>query len=145
MAKKSWMEKFNDVPESQPKMTNKGMMYISTPKEIAQLVKKVPKGKLITTKIIVDKLTKKYKVDFTCPMTTGIFVSVLANASEEQAASGKGQIAPYWRVVRPKGELYDKYLTHQSRQEAHLKEEGFKFDKSYKKPRVKNWEEKLVN
>ncbi len=32
------------------KHTDKGLMYISTPREIGGIINKVPKGKLITTK-----------------------------------------------------------------------------------------------
>jgi len=129
------------------KQTDKGMMYISTPKEIAGIIKRVPKGKLITTVQIVHKLNKKHKVDFTCPLTTGIFISVVANAAEEERAMGKNNIAPYWRVIKPKGYLYDKYMGQKSNQKKYLKEEGFKVVPSGTKkgPVVKDFEKYLVS
>ena len=51
MKSKSWEEKMVTT-SSQRKMTDKGMMYISTPKEIEEVIRTVPKGKLITTEII---------------------------------------------------------------------------------------------
>lgn len=106
------------------KMTDKGMMYISTPSEIEEIIRKVPKGKLITTGIIADKLTQKHKVDFTCPMTTGIFSSIVAKYAEAQREEGIKRIAPWWRVVKPKGKLYDKYLGDYLPQREMLENEG---------------------
>ncbi|MBU0976228.1 MAG: hypothetical protein ABIE03_05240 [Patescibacteria group bacterium] len=128
---KSWLEKLSETDSKGGirKQTDKGMMYISTPTEIGKLIKKVPKGKLTTTKLIAEKLSRKYKVDFTCPMTTGIFTSVIANIAEEEIEKGKKptEVVPYWRVVKePKGYLYDKYLGMKSKQRQYLEKEGFK-------------------
>lgn len=120
---KTWKERMQEIKPSEPKMTEKGNMYISNPIEIAEIVKQIPKGKLITTKIIAEKLTKKHGVDFTCPLTTGIFFSIVANACEED----KTLSVPYWRVVKDeKGLLYPAYLTHELPQKEHLESEGYK-------------------
>lgn len=147
---RSWIEKFNEANKkgSVRKQTDKGLMYISTPKEIESIINKIPKGKLITTKYIIDKLNKKYKVDFTCPLTTGIFVSIVANKAEEEKSQGKKNTTPYWRVVKPpKGYLYDKYLGQESRQKELLQSEGFKIVPSGTKkgPIVKDLEKHLID
>ncbi|MBN2016187.1 MGMT family protein [Candidatus Dojkabacteria bacterium] len=149
--KKSWAQKAEEANSKGciRKRTPKGMMYISTPKEIEKIIRRIPKGKLMTTKQIADKLSKKYKVDFTCPLTTGIFTSIVANVAEEQMEMGKGKkdVAPYWRVVKPpKGFLYDKYLGNIFPQDKYLKEEGFKIVPSGTKkgPVVKDYEKYLI-
>ncbi|MDD3648317.1 MAG: MGMT family protein [Candidatus Dojkabacteria bacterium] len=151
MIKKSWTEKLKetDAKGGIRKQTDKGLMYISKPSEIARLIKKIPKGKLTTTKLLAEKLSKKYKVDFTCPMTTGIFTSVVANTVEEELEKGKKltEVTPYWRVVKePKGYIYDKYLGLKSKQKKYLSKEGFKFVPSGTKqgPVVKDVEKYLV-
>ena len=126
------------------KQTNKGMMYISTPTEIEGLINEVPKGKLTTTKIIAEKLTKKHNVDFTCPLTTGIFSSVVANKTEEDRSLGKTSNTPYWRVIKPDGKLYDKYLGQILPQKELLETEGFKFEKGKNYLKVKNFKNYLV-
>jgi alkylated DNA nucleotide flippase Atl1 len=143
---KSWLEKLREPQKSVKKMTGKGMMYISTPNEIESIIKKTPKGKLTTTKSIAEKLTSKYKVDFTCPLTTGIFTSIVANATEEALSQGEKKVAPYWRVIKSGGYLYDKYLGKILPQKKHLKTEGYSFEKtSDKKPlKVKNFEKHLI-
>ncbi|MCK9368406.1 MGMT family protein [Candidatus Dojkabacteria bacterium] len=123
----NWIEK-RDKHKFPPirKMTEKGMMYISSPKEIDKLVKKIPKGKITTTKEIVRYFTKREKVDFTCPLTTGIFLSIDANAAEQEIEEGKkrSEVTPYWRVVKEKNRLNDKYLGRPSKQAEYLKKEG---------------------
>jgi len=150
MAKKSWIEKYSEAGKKGgiKKQTDKGLMYISTPKEIESIIKKVPKGKLITTKYIIDKLNKKHKVDFTCPLTTGIFVSIVANKAEEEKSEGKNSNTPYWRVVKPpKGYLYDRYLGQESHQTELLQTEGFKIVPSGTKkgPIVKDFNKYLLS
>jgi len=143
--KKSWKEKIDEIKEPQRKLTPKGMMYISTPAEIAEIIKKVKKGKLITTKIITDKLKEKHKVDFTCPLTTGIFVSIIANYCEDELGKGKKSVPPYWRVLKPNGSLYDKYLGRGLPQKQKLKEEGFQFESvKGKADKVKNYTDFLI-
>ena len=143
--KQTWIEKLHEYKHSSVrKMTDKGMMYISTPKEIDKLVKKIPKGKLTSTKKLTEKLSKKYDVDFTCPLTTGIFVSIVANAAKEERETGMKDITPYWRVVKGDGALYPKYLGEASDQKKLLKEEGYKFKEMKTKTRVIDFEEYLV-
>jgi alkylated DNA nucleotide flippase Atl1 len=148
MAKTSWKEKAENANKkgNLRKQTDKGMMYISTPKEIEGIIKRVPKGKLITTERIAQKLSKKYKVDFTCPLTTGIFTAIVANAAIEERELGKKNITPYWRVIKPRGYLYDKYLGQKSDQTKLLKKEGFKIVPSGTKkgPVVKDFKKYLV-
>lgn len=111
------------------KQTPKGMMYISSPQEIVEVIKTIPKGKVITTKEIMTKLTKKHKVDFTCPLTTGIFISIIANYVEEEGIKD----IPYWRVVKDKGVLFDRYFRLTSIQSELLQSEGWKVIRRGKK------------
>ena len=145
---KNWNEKMEEANAKGNirKQTDKGMMYISTPSEISTIIKKVPKGKLTTTKLMAEELSKKHKADFTCPLTTGIFTSIVANAAEEEIEKGKKRVSPYWRVVKDRGYLYDKYLGQKSNQPKHLKGEGFKIVSSETKkgPIVKDYEKYLV-
>lgn len=66
------------------KMTDKGMMYISCPEEISEIIKTIPKGKVMTPKEIAIKLAEKHNADYTCGLTTGIFVAIIANYVEQE-------------------------------------------------------------
>jgi hypothetical protein len=69
-----------------------------------------------------------------------------ARAAEEDAAEGKKDITPYWRTLKGKGELNEKYPGGVEAQAKHLKAEGHTIepDKTGKPKRVKDWEGKLV-
>ena len=49
---------------------------------------------------IREKLAKDHNSDIACPMTTGIFVSLAAQACEEGSIS-----VSYWRTLKRDGEL----------------------------------------
>ena len=80
--KKSWAEKLansKDLPrveyfdKKKGKNWPAGAYVIPAPIEVDAIMKKVPKGKLITINEIRQILAKKHKADFGCPITTGIF------------------------------------------------------------------------
>lgn len=69
-----------------------------------------------------------------------------ARAAEEDMAEGKKDITPYWRTMKGRGELNEKYPGGVTAQAAKLKAEGHTIEnnKAGKPKRVKDWENKLV-
>lgn len=132
---KSWREKFEKPPQGLPKIvkpTSKWIdrfggprLFIATPKIVDAVIRKVPKGKLITVNQIREKLAKKYKADNTCPITTGIFVRIISEVAEEDLLAGK-KPTPYWRVLREAGKLNPKYHGGVNLQKRRLTDEGHK-------------------
>jgi alkylated DNA nucleotide flippase Atl1 len=106
----------------------------------------VPKGKVTTINEIRKTLAKKHGATIACPITTGIFAWVSANAAEEAYASGVKDITPWWRTLKTGGELNPKYPGGTAEQEARLKAEGHTIvpGKGKKPPVVKDYEKKLV-
>ncbi|MCX8056882.1 MAG: hypothetical protein N3F03_04655, partial [Ignavibacteria bacterium] len=108
--KKSWIEKLNDkkdlpkivtftedeLSKSKLKWNIKAgdTMIIPSPIEVYEIMKKVPKRKLITINEIRKILAKKYQTTIACPITTGIFAWISANAAEEEIKLGKKKIIP---------------------------------------------------
>ncbi|MBN2100687.1 MGMT family protein [Candidatus Dojkabacteria bacterium] len=126
-----------------------GKMVIPPAPEYEELMKKVPKGKLITQEEIRDYFSKKYKADFCCPMVTGIFVGLVAKAAEEDMEErGKkiDEITPYWRTLKAGGELNPKYPGGTEAHVAKLKAEGHEIELSRtgKPKRVKDYENSLI-
>jgi hypothetical protein len=115
--RKSWQEKLNDSKDlpkiakfgKTPKSWPAGTYIIPAPLQVDAIMKKVPKGKLITINEIREILAKKHGTDFACPITTGIFSWIAANAAAELAAEGKKKITPYWRTLKTGGLLNEKY------------------------------------
>jgi hypothetical protein len=64
-------------------------IVLVNPSEVVEIMKKVPKGKLITIVEICREIAKKHKVKACCSLTTGIFIMIAANAAEEAAKQSK--------------------------------------------------------
>jgi len=157
MAKKqkSWQGKLADskdlpkVVEITDKMSKRwgtGTVCIPAPIEVDEIMKKVPRGKLITINQIRTIVAKKHGATIGCPITTGIFAMIAARAAEEAAAEGKTDITPYWRTLKLGGQLNEKYPGGAEVQSARLKEEGHTIEpaKGKKPPKVKDFEKALV-
>ena len=154
-ARKTWQEKLADdkdfprVVEITDKMSKRwgtGTLVIPAPREVDEIMGKVPKGKLITINQIREIVAQKHGATIGCPLTTGIFVNITARAAEEAATEGKKNITPYWRTLKSKGELNEKYPGGVEAQAAHLREEGHTIEpaKGKKPPKVTDVEGALV-
>ena len=85
-------------------------MLIASPPIINDYVKSIPFGKFVEPSAMRDDLAKKYKADKTCPVTTGIFLRIVSEASYEEYQSGDNleTIAPFWRIVKINSKLAGK-------------------------------------
>jgi len=119
-------------------------VVLTNPKEVEEIMKKVPEGKLITIREICKKLAQKYKVDACCTLTTGIFVMTAANAAEEIKKEGQKSDNPYWRTLKAEGFLNEKYPGGQEAHKKLLEKEGYKIVKKGKKYKVLDFEKYLV-
>jgi len=150
---KTWREKLADdkdfprVVEITGKMSTRwgtGTVVIPAPREVDEIMKKVPRGKLITINQIRAMLAKKHGASIGCPITTGIFAHIVAHAAEEAKAEGAKDITPYWRTLKVGGELNGKYPGGVEAQAKRLREEGHTVEAKGKKVRVRDFEKKLV-
>ena len=146
---KSWREKLaddKDLPKigCMPPNWGTGSMVIPAPREVDALMKRVPEGKLITINELRAMLAKKHKTDVACPVTTGIFAWISANAAEEGAAAGEKKITPWWRTLKSGGELNPKYPGGLEALQKRLKKEGHRFISRGKRVFVQNFEKSLV-
>ena len=123
-----------------------GTVVIPAPREVDEIMGKVPRGKLVTINQIREIVAQKHSATIGCPLTTGIFAMIAARAAEEAVAEGKRDITPYWRTLKSKGELNEKYPGGVDAQIAHLREEGHTIEpgKGKKPPKVKDFERALV-
>ena len=130
-----------------PKMSRfgKGSMLIPTPKLVDELIRRIPKGKLATVTELRRKLASEFKADVTCPLTTGIFVRIAAEAAEEDREQGRKRITPYWRVVKDDGTFNPKLPGGVAQQTRNLRAEGFEVSGTGKKaPRVVDFADRLI-
>jgi hypothetical protein len=145
-SRRSWREKMDnpnlpkvvDIPPNWQKWSGPGSMLIPSPRQVEALMRAVPKGRLITVAGIRAILAAEHMAGIACPLTTGIFVRIAAEAAEEDARAGKTRITPYWRVVKDDGSLNPKFPGGASRQAERLRAEGHRImpGKGKRPPRV---------
>jgi hypothetical protein len=152
--KKSWKEKLADnkgLPRVET-ITDKlsprwgaGTLVIPSPKEVDELMKKVPRGMVTTINEIRAALAKRHHATIGCPITTGIFAWIAANAAAEDAAAGARSITPYWRTLKSGGVINEKYPGGSAAQKKILVGEGHKIIKKGEKYAVADFEKYLFS
>lgn len=151
--KKTWREKLadsKDLPKVVPvteKMSRRwgtGTVAIPAPIEIDRIMKTVRRGELITVNEIRQIVAMRHGATIGCPITTGIFAWIAANAAAEDEAEGKKRITPYWRTLKSGGELNPKYPGGIEAQKARLEAEGHTVIQKRKRFFVEDCERRLV-
>lgn len=110
--RKSWQEKLHVEKKAEVKKNDVGFadipagskMLIATPLIVEEYVRQIPKGHFTDVKQIRKDLAAEYKADYTCPVTTGIFLRIVAEAAYEEYEKGKSisKITPFWRALSAK-------------------------------------------
>jgi len=155
--RKTWREKLEDAKDCPkvvtigPKMSKRwgqGTCAIPAPLDVDAIMRRVPKGKLITINEIRDIVAKKHGATMGCPITCGIFAWIAAHAAEEAAAAGAGgskrTTNPYWRTLKTGGELNPKYPGGIAGLKKKLAAEGHRITTRGKRYFVINYEDALA-
>jgi alkylated DNA nucleotide flippase Atl1 len=119
-------------------------VVLVNPSEVVEIMKQVPKGKLITIVEICKKIAKQHGVPACCTLTTGIFIMTAANAAEEASKEGKSLDIPYWRTLKTDGFLNGKYPGGQEAHKRLLERENFRVIARGKKYQVDDYEKYLM-
>ena len=150
--KKTWREKLvddKDLPKickvtgKLSKRRGEGRFVIPAPREVDALMKRVPKGRVVTINELRAALAKKHQADFACPITTGIFSWIAAHAAAEDEAEGKKRITPFWRTLKLGGEVNPKYPGGAKALAKRLRGEGHKIIFKGRRTLVAGYEKKL--
>ena len=86
------------------------LMYIATPADLDQRIRRLRSGTLLTTAEFRAQVATSVGADFVCPMSTGMFLRIVAEAALEDLAAGASVdgITPFWRVIEPSSALANK-------------------------------------
>jgi hypothetical protein len=126
-----------DIPESRVKFFGgSGKMLLPDSAMVANVLEKLPDRKLVTTNLICKWLTKEFKVQGTCPVTTKKALQALAHDPDIKV--------PYWRVLKANGELMASFPGGAKSQGEQLQKEGFTLITG-KTPKVENFKESLID
>ena len=151
MAKKTYNEKLNspgdlpktedlsDKPEAVKRMGG-AKMLIAAPLQYNDIMVNIPNGKVTTIDRIRKHLAAQSCADTTCPLTAGIFVNICAHASEERT----DHKIPWWRTLKAKGELNEKYPGGADAQKLLLTMEGHTVIQKGKRYFVADYENSLA-
>lgn len=116
--RKTWREKLADdnncpqvcpIDDTKSKRWGTGTFVIPAPREVDELMRRVPKGKLTTIDELRKTLALRHAATIACPITTGIFAWIAAHAADEGEKAGEKVTTPYWRTLKSKGEVNPKY------------------------------------
>ena len=107
--KKTWEQKFNVNFEPRVETSDKDFagvrtgekMLIPTPALIDDYIRQMPEGSTADAIRIRKDLAANFHADTTCPLTTGIFLRIVAERALEKLNAGEdsNNITPFWRVI----------------------------------------------
>jgi uncharacterized protein YbjQ (UPF0145 family) len=85
-------------------------MLISSPGEIANYLSRIPKAETRTMDRMRNELARKAGANAMCPVTTAIYLRVVAEVALADLAEGKrlDEVVPFWRVVLPDSKVAQK-------------------------------------
>ncbi len=111
MAKKTWAQKRDACAEHKIETTAKkfadipadATMLIPTPKIVDDYIRQIPKGSSSSIIQMRKDLAARFAAAYTCPVTSGIFVRIAAEAAWEEKEQGKPvkELCPFWRIIAP--------------------------------------------
>jgi hypothetical protein len=116
--RKSWREKMGVGKQPDVTTLTRAMsggkpgdrLLIPTPELVRAYVAAIPSGQTRDVARLRADLAKAAGADVTCPMTTGMFRRIVAEAALEDETGGAPAeaVTPFWRVVDPQSALAKK-------------------------------------
>ncbi|MFM8348463.1 MAG: hypothetical protein ACKORJ_13315 [Bacteroidota bacterium] len=116
--RKSWVEKRDTGRKPVIKVLQtdfadmrKGQrMLIPTPQLVDAYIRHIRKGKTGSLVSMRRDLAAEHHADVCCPVTSGIFVRIAAEAAWEELQEGKPEkaITPFWRMIGPGSPAFSK-------------------------------------
>lgn len=132
--RKTWAEKMNPALEHKVEKTDKSFadipegstMLIATPQIIAEYIRHIPKGTHTSLQQMRKDLAAEYNAQYTCPVTSGIFLRIVAENAYEEYQQGKpvSKITPFWRMIDRKTPAFKKLTFDTAFLEEQWKKEG---------------------
>jgi hypothetical protein len=78
-------------------------LFVGTPKILQTYIRKIPSGETRTLQRLRRDIARANRCAAMCPVSTSIFLRILAEAAWDDLHSGKDvqEITPFWRVIEP--------------------------------------------
>lgn len=112
---KSWTRKFEDARPSEVKISASDIMgmkagqkmLIPSPALIDAWLRDLPRGQAGDIAVLREDLARANGAEVTCPLTTGIFLRIVAEKTVDELDAGLPveAVAPVWRLLDAKAKL----------------------------------------
>jgi len=116
--KKTWAEKMNQSASHKIEKTDKkfadipegATMLVATPRIVDEYIRQIPEGTHTSLQQMRKDLAAEYGAEYTCPITSGIFLRIAAEHAWEQHEQGMPveKITPFWRMMDKKAPVLKK-------------------------------------
>ena len=85
-------------------------LYVANPKIVDQYVRAIPAWQTRSIVQMREDLARSRDADATCPVSTAIFLRISAQAAIDEMEGGrsKGDVTPFWRVLRASDRITSK-------------------------------------
>jgi len=110
--RKTWQQKLHNGLPDKVEITDKkfadvpmaASMYIATPEIVDAYIRNIPKTHHTTLQQMRRDLAAMHNAEYSCPITSGIFLRIVAEAAYEEHTAGKpiSKITPFWRMIDSK-------------------------------------------
>ncbi len=82
-------------------------LYIASPGVIANYLARIPPGEMRSMDRLRNELARRNEAGATCPVTTAIYLRIVAEVALDELRAGKPRdaVIPFWRVVEPGSKL----------------------------------------
>jgi hypothetical protein len=104
--RKTWVQKLHNGRE--PEVVTLGRasggvpagsrMLVPTPLQVRDYIDAIPAGVTVSVQTLRADLARQFDADATCPLCTGMFLRIVAEAALEDAAR---PLTPFWRAIEP--------------------------------------------
>lgn len=85
-------------------------LFIASPRLIDETIAAIPRGQTKEPVALRADLAATNGADATCPVSTAIFLRIVAEAALERIAAGANpaEVTPFWRVIAPGSKIAKK-------------------------------------
>lgn len=82
-------------------------LFIASPLLLDRTIAALPRGSVQEVPALREQLARQHGADATCPVSTAIFLRIVAEAALERLGQGAAvsAITPFWRVIAPRTTL----------------------------------------
>jgi hypothetical protein len=77
------------------------LMFVATPDIIEDYMRRIPRGETRSILAMRREIARRRKCEATCPVSTAIFVRMVAERALKDIAAGQpvSDVAPFWRLI----------------------------------------------